>query len=171
MPVKDTVGTGHPNLLWLSHVDFEYTTAISVACWLVVHHRSLGGRLSLFKLPLSQTWKFAVLEPNANFSAGTTNCRQQISHSHILKHPENCSANILCHCFVQVQAAAGHCMWPMAVHRNCSFSAVVVIFKARRKRSIGSTAKFPVYCSALKWECCCSVKENGEIEWWCLLSL
>lgn len=27
---------------------------------------------------LFQTWKFAVLEPNASLSAGTTNCRQQI---------------------------------------------------------------------------------------------
>lgn len=116
---------------------------------LVLHCRKHGSLQCLSQMPAYQ------LEPQ------TVDSRS--SHSHILKHPENCSANVLCHCFVQVQAAAGHCMWPMAVHRNCSFSATIVIFKVRRKRSTGSTAKFPVYCSALKWEHCCSVKENGEI--------
>lgn len=69
------------------------------------------------------------------------------------------SVTVLYKCRQQQATVCGQWLFTEIV-----LSAVVVIFKARRKRSIGSTAKFPVYCSALKWECCCSVKENGEIE-------
>lgn len=39
-----------------------------------------------------------------------------------------------------------------------------VIFKAWRKRSVGSTAKSPEFITpALKRERCCYVKEDGEV--------
>jgi len=46
-----------------------------------------------------------------------------------------------------------------------------MLFKAWRKRSVGSTAKCPAFVTpALKREHCGDVREDGEIEWWCLLT-
>lgn len=157
--------------LWLAQDTQTFFDFLIIVLNILLHYQLLAGLWCITEVlvvtsicfALFQTWKFAVLEPNAGLSAGTTNCKQQIFSQ---SQPQT-TRELQCKCplflFVQVQAAVGHCMWPMAVHRNCSFSAKIVIFKAGRKRSTGSTAKFRVYCSALKWQHCSSVRENGGI--------
>lgn len=65
---------------------------------------------------LSQTWKFAVLEPNASLSAGTANCRQQIFPQ---SHPQT-SRELQCKCPLSLFCTSAGSSRPLHVANGCS---------------------------------------------------
>lgn len=110
--------------LWLAQDTQTFFDFLIIVLNILLHYQLPAGLWCITEVlvatwvcfALFQTWKFAVLEPNAGLSAGTTNCKQQIFSQ---SQPQT-TRELQCKCPLSLFCTSAGSSGPLYVANGCS---------------------------------------------------